>query len=283
MFEQVAGELRAKLMGGGGARPSFDPTHQATRQHTRRRGCGGHRRDGGSGCGARGRCRGLSGLQDEAQPHVSTPGPTGVEGTGGMEGQAAAPIAVVGPGCGARGRRRGPARQRADTQAHVSTPGPTGVEGTGGMEGQAAAPIAVVGPGCGARGRRRGLAGLRGDAPSQRLAARTARGRAAAHGHTKQPGPTTHQRRPKHPWGHNETRPRPVSRPRPRHAHAAPFTTALPVIRRSCPRDPRPRRGQPRGGQRGRGTGSRTRSRHPRCGRSGSTAGRHRARHTRRA
>ena len=105
-------------------------------------------------------------------------------------------------------------------------------------------------------------------------------------------------RRPEHPWGHkhhhNETRPRPVSRPRPRHAHAAPlskaarrrsapFTTAPPAIRRSCPRDPRPRRGQPRGGRRGRGTGSRTRSRHPRCGRSGSTAGRHRARHTRRA
>ena len=78
------------------------------------------------------------------------------------------------------------------------------------------------------------------------------------------------------------TRPRPVSRPRPRHAHAAPFTTA-PPIRRSCPRGPQPRRGQPRGGRRGRGTGSRTRSRHPRYGRSGSTAGRHRARHTRRA
>ena len=46
-----------------------------------------------------------------------------------------------------------------------------------------------AGPGCGARGRWRGLAGLRDDAPSRRLAARTSRGRAAAHGHTKQPGP----------------------------------------------------------------------------------------------
>ena len=101
-------------------------------------------------------------------------------------------------------------------------------------------------------------------------------------------------RRPEHPWAHNTTRPRPVSRPRPRHAHAAPlskaarrrsapFTTAPPAIRRSCPRDPRPRRGQPRGGRRGRGTGSRTRSPGPQCGRSGSTAGRHRAHHTRRA
>ena len=114
-----------------------------------------------------------------------------------------------------------------------------------------------------------------------KLAARTSRGRAAAHRDTQRPGPPA----PGTPVGpqRNETRPRPVTRPRPRHAHAAPFTTAPPAIRRSCPRGPRPRRGQPRGGQRGRGTGSRTRSRHPRCGRSGSTAGRHRAHHTRRA
>ena len=110
-------------------------------------------------------------------------------------------------------------------------------------------------------------------------------GRAAAHRHTQ-----PHNNQP-----HNDTRPRPVSRPRPRRAQSVPLrTTALrrkvplskaapPAIRRSCPRGPRPRRGQPRGGRRGRGTGSRTRSRHPRCGRSGSTAGRHRARHTRRA
>ena len=81
----------------------------------------------------------------------------------------------------------------------------------------------------------------------------------------------------------NTTRPRPVSRPRPRRAQSAPLNEAAPPIRRSCPRGPRLRRGQPRGGRRGRGTGSRTRSRRPRCGRSGSTAGRHRARHTRRA
>ena len=162
-----------------------------------------------------------------------------------------------------------------------------------------------------------------GNEPTRRakLAARTARGRAAAHGRTKQPGPTRQTAwHPQHPRGHNQhkhggrrprahqaarphaapatpvgpqaarpacthndTRPRPVSRPRPRHAHAAPFTTAPPAIRRSCPRDPQPRRGQPRGGRRGRGTGSRTRSPGPHCGRSGSTAGRHRARHTRRA
>ena len=110
-------------------------------------------------------------------------------------------------------------------------------------------------------------------------------GRAAAHRHTQ-----PHNNQP-----HNDTRPRPVSQPRPRRAQSVPLrTTALrrstplskaapPAIRRSCPRGPRPRRGQPRGGRRGRGTGSRTRSQRPRCGRSGSTAGRHRARHTRRA
>ena len=73
--------------------------------------------------------------------------------------------------------------------------------------------------------------------------------------------------------------------------HSAPLSAAqpngtaeqAPPIRRSCPRDPRPRRGRPRGGRRGHGTGSRTRSPGPRRGRSGSTAGRHRARHTRRA
>ena len=83
-------------------------------------------------------------------------------------------------------------------------------------------------------------------------------------------------------------------KPHPKHDEAAtgfPATASsrsaalseAPPIRRSCPRGPRPRRGRPRGGRRGRGTASRTRSPGPHCGRSGSTAGRHRARHTRRA
>ena len=130
-----------------------------------------------------------------------------------------------------------------------------------------------TGPGRSSRGRRRGLAGLRADTPSE---ARGADGSRAGR------RPRAHQAaRPA--CTHNDTRPQPVSRPRPRHAHAAALSTAPPAIRRSCPRDPQPRRGQPRGGRRGRGTGSRTRSPGPRHGRSGSTAGRHRARHTRRA
>ena len=79
-------------------------------------------------------------------------------------------------------------------EPHVSTPSPTGVKGAGGI--------------CrGAGGRRRGLAGLRGDAPSRRLAARTASGRAAAHRHTQRPGPTKQPgptsralRRTERPW-----------------------------------------------------------------------------------
>ena len=86
--------------------------------------------------------------------------------------------------CGAWPRCRwaaaGPAGQRGDASSHTQQPGATGVKGAGGTGG----------PGCGARGRWRGLAGLRDDAPSRRLAARTARGRAAAHRHTQRPGPS---------------------------------------------------------------------------------------------
>ena len=38
-----------------------------------------------------------------------------------------------------------------------------------------------------------------------KLAARTARGRAAAHGRTKQPGLTKHTRHPEHPWGYKQS------------------------------------------------------------------------------
>ena len=133
-------------------------------------------------------------------------------------------------------------------------------------------------------------------------------GRAAAHGHIKQPGPTgspahtNKQRGARNTRGatqhHSHTAP-PQPAPTTKRGRdrfpghglvtqsaplrkTAPRATTRP-IRRSCPRGLRPRRGQPRGGRRGRGTASRTRSPGPRCGRSGSTAGRHRARHTRRA
>ena len=73
MFEQVAGELRATLMGGGEAWPGFEPTYKHT-SATRSHWCEGRRRirrawtgfEAGPGCGARGRRRGLAGLRADA-------------------------------------------------------------------------------------------------------------------------------------------------------------------------------------------------------------------------
>ena len=98
-----------------------------------------------------------------AEPHVSTPGPTGVEGAGG-------------PGCGARGRQRGLAGQRADAQSHTSAHqapqvwrAPEGPGGTG------ESPDA--GPGRGAGGRWQGQGGPR-DRPLRAAGSRVAISRA---------------------------------------------------------------------------------------------------------
>ena len=53
-------------VGDCGARPDNEPTPRTTRRHTRHRRCGGRRRDGRAGCGARGRRRGLAGLRGDA-------------------------------------------------------------------------------------------------------------------------------------------------------------------------------------------------------------------------
>ena len=114
----------------------------------------------------------------QAQPaarHVSAPGAAGVEGAGGIQGQAAVPVGGGGAWPGFETKHK----------PHTSTPGTTGVEGAGGMEGQAAVPVGGGGAWPGFETTRRA-----------KLAARTARGRAAAHGHTKQPGPTTHHAAP---------------------------------------------------------------------------------------
>ena len=63
MFEQAAGELRAKVMGGCRSRPGIETTHPATLQ---RPGPTGVKGAGGICCGARGRWRGLAGLRDDA-------------------------------------------------------------------------------------------------------------------------------------------------------------------------------------------------------------------------
>ena len=198
-------------------------------------------------CGIRGQRRGLADLQSDADHPPIHQAPPVWRATRELRDERGL---AVGLGGGARGRRG------LDGMC-TAMKNPTCVEGAGGSEG---------------------LAGLR-DRPlraaGSRIEGTTKRGGPPPTG-THTPATTTST--------HNDTRPRPVSRPRPRRAQSVPLSKAAPpAIRRSCPRGPRPRRGQPRGGRRGRGTGSRTRSRHPRCGRSGSTAGRHRARHTRRA
>ena len=112
-------------VGGGGARPGFDPTHRTTRQHIKRRRCGGRQRD---------------------LPRR--------------------PWAVAGPGR-ASGQRASP------TPAHQAPPVRRAPEGS------AAVPVGGGGAWPGFEATRRA-----------KLAARTARGRAAAHRHTQRPGPT---------------------------------------------------------------------------------------------
>ena len=94
----------------------------------------------------------------------------------------------TGPNCGAHGQRRHhrhPNVARNLSRSFFETPQKhCNSNDTNSMLEQASGELRAKLMG------RRGLAGLRGDAPSRRLAARTARGRAAAHGHTKQPGPT---------------------------------------------------------------------------------------------
>ena len=106
---------------------------------------------------------------------------------------------LVGPGCGARGWRHNPApnkfrmqfphdtNRRTLKNRRISTIRFQHLKYT--QENCMRNCRTTDGPGCGARGWRQGLAGHRADAPSEARVWRS-RGRAAAHGHTKQPGPT---------------------------------------------------------------------------------------------
>ena len=120
MFKQVAGELRAKLMGGGGAWSDHETTRQAKPQQPSPTGVEGA---GGTCRGSGGRRRGLAGAQDNApsQPsaHQAPPvwrAPEGPEGTGGLRDR---PLRAFRLACGdlAGGRdRRRPEHQRSKTQ-----------------------------------------------------------------------------------------------------------------------------------------------------------------------
>ena len=107
MFEQVAGELRAKLMGDGRARPGFETTRRAT-SATRPHLCEGRRRD-------LPRCRwaaaGPGRASRQRTEQHQRPGPTCVKGAGGI--------------CrGAGGRRRGRAGLRDNAPSNISDQAP---------------------------------------------------------------------------------------------------------------------------------------------------------------
>ena len=98
------------------------------------------------------------------------------------------------PGCGARGWR-GLAGQRGDAPNHTPAhQAPLAWRAPEGPEGLAAVPV----------GGGRAWPGFEATRRAK-LAARTARGRAAAHGHTKQPGPTTHHSAPGTPAAQHAT------------------------------------------------------------------------------
>ena len=111
-------------MGGGRAWPGFETTRRTARQHTRHRGCGGHRRD-------LPRCRWAAAGPGRAstqrtEPHVSTPNAAGVEGAGGSGGHGRASRSTTpsrrlacGDLAGGRARRR-PEHQRSHKQQHTA-------------------------------------------------------------------------------------------------------------------------------------------------------------------
>ena len=120
MFKQVAGELRAKLMGGGGAWSDHETTRQAKPQQPSPTGVEGA---GGICRGSGGRWRGLVGSRDNAPSQTSATQP---HWRGGRRRDLPRfRWAAAGPGRSTRQRAK-PA---------ISTPGPTGVEGAGGTGG----------------------------------------------------------------------------------------------------------------------------------------------------
>ena len=130
------------------------------------------------------------------------PGATGVEGTGGPGG----------PGRGAGGRRRG---------LVGSCPAPPDWRPPRGLQGLAAVPVGGGGAWPGFETTRRA-----------KLAARTTRGRAAAHRHTQRPDPKVEQRTPATPAAPQATQHRGAGP----QARAPSATTQTRTIRSTCVR-----------------------------------------------
>ena len=131
MFEQVAGALRAKLTGGGGAWQGNETTHQTTRQPSRWRRCGGPCprcpwAAAGPGRASR-RC---------AAP-ISTPGTTGVEGAGGRRRDLPrCRWAAAGPGRASRRRA-----ERSSRRGRLAGgPPPTGAQSSPAQQGTPSSP-----------------------------------------------------------------------------------------------------------------------------------------------
>ena len=165
-------------VGGGEAWPGFEATHPATHSDTSAAGVEGAGGHGGHGRASRRR----------AQPRTATQAPpvwrvpTGPEGCG---ARLRGPWAAAGPGRASRRR----------TQPHTATQAPPVWRVPEGTEGQAAGPV----------GGGRAWPGFE-TTRRAKLAARTARGRAAAHGHTISQvarRPRAHQAaRPQHTRSH---------------------------------------------------------------------------------
>ena len=134
---------------------------------------------------------------------------------------ATAPVRSIkaGPGCGARGRRQGLAGHRDDAPNHTSS----GRRRCGGRQRDLPQCRCAAGPGraspsttsaAGAEGAGGAWPGFE-TTRRAKLAARTARGRAAAHRHTQRPGPSSQAtRRPEHQRRHTQQKPRNLKRSR---------------------------------------------------------------------
>ena len=206
--------LAAVPVGGGGAWPDNEATHQADasshRSATRHRRCGGA---GGPGCGARGR-QGLAeaGGADTTASQISHVIYRGYFSR--CPKNVAIPTTQM--QCLNNSSRNyvrnywlsAIAGHQGNAPSNIRHEGPTGVKGAGGAGG----------PGCGARGRWRGLAGQRVDAPSEARGADGSRAGRRPRAHKAARPAGQHARHPEHQWGHKQPVP-------PAHTAAGPSGT----------------------------------------------------------
>ena len=174
------------------ARPGFETTRRAklaartahgrvaTHRHTQRPGTTGM--EGAGGSGGHGRAS-----RQRTETHTSMPVAADVEGVGGTGG----------PGCGARGRRRGLDVTTQHRRRHRCGGRRRDRRARAGFEIDTSEPS-------GSRVAISRAAGPDGARNTRGATSNTSR-KAAAHGHTKQPGPTTHHAAPRTPAAQHAT------------------------------------------------------------------------------